>query len=183
MAHEEPENLQEIFDFGSLFHALILEPHIADMAYKDIQLALEMRDTYWKDPVCRQFSMASDFSREKAFYEERQVGPYKVKLRCKADGARERVKFLLELKGLKSKSEKEFRSALTRMNYDQAVAHYLITTGYETELIAGISKSDPRKMFKWICYRHDEFYMAGEQKLIDDLTLLRQYSPDDVVLV
>ena len=180
---EEPENLQEIFDFGSLFHSLILEPHLADMANKDVELALQMRDRYWKDPMCRSFSMASDFSREKEFYEERRVGPYKVKMRCKADGTRDRLKWLLELKGLRSKNEKEFRSALTRMDYDQAAAHYLITTDYDTELIAGISKSDPNKMFKWLTKRYDEFYLQGEQKLIDTLTLLRDYSPEDVVLV
>lgn len=180
---EEPENLQEIFDMGSLFHALILEPHIADFANKDIQLALQMRNRYWEDKWCRDFSMASDFEREKMFTETREVGPYRINLRCKADGFRGRVNWALELKGLGVENEKAFREALTRFDYDQGVAHYMITSGAEIAIIVGISKKDPRKLFKWIVKKHDEFYLGGEQKLIENLELLEAYSPEDVVRI
>lgn len=180
---EEPENLQEIFDLGTLFHALILEPHIADLANKDVQLALQMRDTFWADKFCRNFVMAADFKREQAFYEDRQVGPYKVKLRCKCDGVRTRLKAFLELKGLNVENEKAFREALFRFDYDQGGSHYTITTDYDFGIIVGISKKNPKKLFKWIIKKHDEFYLGGEQKLINDLTLLRDYSPEDVLLI
>lgn len=180
---EDPANLQEIFEFGSLFHATILEPHLADKKHEDYELALAMRDTFWKDPVCRAFAMASDFRREQPFFEERVVGPYKVKVRCKCDGVRTRLKVFLELKGLNLDNEKAFRSALERYDYDQAASHYSITGDFGMGMIVGISKRDPTKLFKWFTKRHDEFYLGGEQKLIDTLTLLRGYSPEDVRLV
>lgn len=181
LMREDPENLQEIFDFGTLFHSTILEPHLSDKKHEDYELALAMRDTFWKDPTCRGFAIAPDFRREIASFEERTVGPYKIKMRCKADGARPRIKMMLELKGLNVDKEKYFREALTRFDYDQAIAHYMITGDYRLALIVGISKKDPTKLFKWYVKRHDEFYLGGEQKLIESLALLRSYSPEDVL--
>ena len=37
--------MQEIFEFGTLFHSTILEPHLADKKHEDYELALAMRDT------------------------------------------------------------------------------------------------------------------------------------------
>lgn len=179
---EEPENLQEIFSLGTLIHATILEPNLADKTHEKYSLALAMRDTFWADPACRAFAMAPDFKREQPMYEERQVGPYKVKLRCKYDGIRERLKVQLELKGLNLDTEKAFRSALERYDYDQAVVHYMITGDLKMALIVGISKKDPTKLFKWFVKRHDEFYLQGEQKLIENLEVLRDLSPEDVIL-
>jgi hypothetical protein len=177
---EEPENLQEIFDFGSLFHHVILEPTLADLANKDLPLALQMRDTYWADKWCRNFSMSDDFEREQEFYETVQVGSYEFKSRCKADGIRTRLKVMLELKGLSVENEKAFRDALVRFDYDQAIVHYMLTTKCDIGMIVGISKRDPRKLFKWMVREHDDFYLIGEDKLINTLELLRQFSPHDV---
>lgn len=181
-AWEDPLNLQEIFDFGTLFHATILEPHLADKTHEDYELALKMRDTFWKDAACRMFASANDFHREKPFYEKVQVGPYKVALRCKCDGVRLRTGVYLELKGLNVSSEKAFREALVRYDYDQACAHYMITGGFRMALIVGISKKDPRQLYKWFVKRHDNFFLEGEEKLIQVLELLKQYSPEDVLL-
>jgi hypothetical protein len=183
MVPEDPENLQEIFDLGTLIHATILEPHLADKKHDQYELALAMRETFWKDSTCRHFASADDFHREKPHYESVQVGPYRAKLRCKCDGERSRTKTMLELKGLGVETEKAFREALVRYNYDQAAAHYMLTGDFRMCLIVGISKKDSRKLFKWIVKKHDDFYLQGEQKLIDDLTLLKQYSPEDVVTV
>lgn len=180
---EEPENLKAIFEFGSLFHQTILEPHLSNKEHPDYELALRMRDTFWADPVCRAFAMASDFEREKEYYEERQVGQYQVKLRCKCDGVRTRLKVLLELKGLNIESEKAFREALVRYDYDQAEAHYLHTADLEMALIVGISKKNPKKLFKYWSKRYDDFFLIGEQKMIDVLGEVRLLSPEDVKLV
>jgi hypothetical protein len=182
LSFEDPLNLQEIYDFGTLFHATILEPHLSDKNHEDYELALKMRDTFWKDPVCRAFAMASDFEREQPFYNDAVVGPYKVKLRAKCDGVRRRMKVFLELKGLGLDNDKAFRSALVRYNYDQAASHYAISGDFGMGLIVGISKKDPTKLFKWWMKRYDDWYLQGEQKLIDDLTLLREFSPEDIPL-
>jgi len=50
-------------------------------------------------------------------------------------------------------------------------------------LIVGLSKKNPKKIFKRFIKKHDDFYAIGEQKLIDNLTLLRDISPEDVPLI
>lgn len=188
---EEPENLQAIYAMGSLNHAVIFEPHETkglmnqhtSLSHQELELALQMKKTFWADQMCREFAMANDFEREKPFYnDDVKVGPYMVRLRCKTDGVRTRMKVYLEFKGLAVETEKQFRDALIRYEYDQACVHYMLTGDFKMALIVGISKKDPSKLFKWLVKKHDEFYLGGEQRLIDDLTLLRNFSPEDVTI-
>jgi len=180
---EVPENLQAIFDLGTLIHAMILEPQHADKTHEKYSMAKAMSDTWWADPLCRDFSMAKDFEREKEIYEEVVVGPYRVKMRCKCDGARMGIKTMAEIKGLAVTTEKAFREALLRFDYDQAIAHYMITGGFDRALIVGISKKDTRKLFKYFVKKNDNFFAEGEDKLIQALTLLQSYSPEDVITI
>lgn len=185
MAPEDPLNLQAIFDFGSLFHATILEPHLTnkDDMSDDAVLARKMKDTFFKDELCRSFVMAPDFKREEEFYNQVEVDGMRFNSRCKADGVRTGLKVFLEIKGLGIDSEKAFKEALTRFDYDQGIAHYMLTSKCDMAIIVGISKRKPERMFKKIVKKHDEFYAWGEEKLIQVLRLLHTYSPEDIQLV
>jgi hypothetical protein len=186
LSREAPPDLQAIFDFGNLFHKSILEPHLitdADKTKEGYELAQAMSKTFWKDPMCRDFAMAKDFKREHEFYESLEVAGMRIDSRCKMDGARIKMKWQLELKGLRAATQKEFETALIDLDYDQAIAHYLLTSGYNTALIVGISKRNPDRLFKRIVKKHDDWYAWGEEKLIKTLRLLRDYSPEDVVMV
>ena len=182
---EEPPNLQAIFDFGSLFHATILEPSTVNKEDQsdDAKLARKMKDTFFKDEMCRMVIMRHDFKREREFYESVKVGPYEFNSRCKADGDSEGISLFLELKGLNVDTEKAFKLALERFDYDQAVAHYMLTARRKTELIVGISKKKPDLLFKKVVKMNDDFFACGEQKLIESLDLLYPYSPQDIKLV
>ena len=179
---QQPENIQAIFDFGSLFHATILEPSTVDKNDQsdDAKLARKMKDTFFKDEMCRMIIMRHDFKREREFYEKVRVGKYEFNSRCKADGDSEGISLFLELKGLNVDSEKAFKMALERFDYDQAVAHYMLTAKRKTELIVGISKKKPELLFKKVVKMNDDFFAVGEQKLIESLDLLHEYSPEDV---
>ena len=183
LAREAPENLQAIYELGTLIHSIILEPDKANKDHEQYELATKMRDTFWKDPACRMFAMADDFHREEEIYtKDVIVGPYKVDLRCKADGLRKRVGSMLEIKGLGITTEKAFKEALVNFDYDQAIAHYMLCGDLKFAMIVGISKRDPRKLFKWFVKRNDEFFAWGEEKLVQTLTQLREFSPEDVKL-
>ena len=186
LSRPAPDNLQAIFDFGTLFHKSILEPHLIteeDKKSDDYKLAQAMSKRFWKDPICREFVMAKDFRREHEFYEPLTVNGIQIEARCKMDGARTKVKFILELKGLSVTTQKAFEESLIDLDYDQAVAHYMLTSKYPLELIVGISKRDPDKLFKRIVKQYDDWYLGGEQKLIDTLYKLKDYSPEDVKIV
>lgn len=186
LSHPMPENMQPIFDFGTIFHKVILEPNTVtdeDKANPDFKLAQKMADTFWKDEMCRNFILAKDFEREKECYEEITVGTHTIKARCKFDGIRTMMRWQLELKGLAVTSKKAFEDALARLDYDQACTHYQLTGKVNVSLIVGISKKNPDLLYKKLVKQHDEFYLQGEQKLIDILGQLKQYSPEDFIVV
>ena len=181
-----PENLQLIFEFGSLFHKSILEPHLVTDEEKrkdDYPLAQTMSKTFWKDAFCRDFAMAPDFKREHEFYDTLTVGGMTIDARCKADGYREKRKFFLELKSTACESQKSFEAAMLDLDYDQACAHYMLTSRCDVALIVGISKKKSDRLFRRIVKKYDDWYLNGEQKLIDTLKLLIQVSPEDVRMV
>jgi len=185
LAREMPNGMDAIYEFGRIFHATILEPHTIteeDKQHPDYPLALKMAKRFWKDETCRSFMMAKDFKREKEFYEPLKVDKYEINARCKMDGARTSLRWMLELKGLNITTQKAFDESLVALDYDQAVAHYQLTAKYPLTLIVGISKRNPELMFKKIVKQYTDWYLDGEQKLIDTLKLLREWSPDDVRL-
>lgn len=167
---QKPDNIQEIYDFGSNFHAGIVEPHKcawADMSEEDADLVRAMSKTFWKDKVCRDIAMTSDFRREHEFYRINRFGLEGA--RCKADGETKKLQLCLELKGLSLSSEKQFKEAILFHDYDQATAWYLPTmtshTFYRRQLIVGISKIDPGLLFKMLIDRDHPYYKSGTEKV------------------
>lgn len=186
LKREMPANIQKIYDFGTAFHAGILEPHKkqeATLTPDERKLIKAMENTFWADRMCREFAMAKDFEREYEVYDTLEVGGMRIAARCKFDGARTALKFGLELKGVKVSSQKQFNECLEALDYDRACAHYQLTSGYEWTLIVGISKIKPELIFKKLVKRNDEFFAGGEEKLRQALILLSQYSPEDVQLI
>lgn len=186
LKREMPANIQAIYDLGTEFHSGILEPHKRrpDILTKEQnELIDKMAKTFWEDKMCRDFAMAKDFIREKEFYEPLQVGGMEICARCKMDGARTGIKMQLELKGLNVTTEKQFFESLVSLDYDRAVAHYQLTSKYHWSLLVGISKKNPKLLFKKLVKRFDNFYAEGEHKLIEALHLLKDYSPSDVKLL
>lgn len=194
---EAPANLQEIYDMGTLFHVAILEPFKIQkveggyevqgceglMSEEDYQLAMAMKDTFFKDDFCRMLIGRADFQREKEFYNTVTVGGMSYEGRCKADGACEGIGLLMELKGLKLVTQKAFEAAIERLHYDLSVTHYMLTSRTKIIPIIGISKINPRLMFKKIVKQYDETYALGEEKLKAVLRQWREISPEDIRLV
>jgi len=184
LLREPPENLQAIFSFGSTFHQVILEPNLVTDEQKqsdDYLMASQMSKSFWADELCRNFIMSKDFKREHEFYDILEVDGMQMKAKCKADGYRSKMKFFLELKSTACESQKSFEQAMLDLDYDQACAHYMLTSKCDVALIVGISKRKPERLFKRIVKKYDDWYLMGEQKLIDTLRLVRNYSPEDVI--
>lgn len=176
---QKPDNIQLIYDFGTEFHAGILEPHKADLSKinpEQVQLIKDMSKTFWKDPMCRDIAMASDFRREHEFYRSERFG---IGAKCKADGESKKLQVCLELKGLAVTSEKQFLESLLYMDYDQASAWYLpVMTGHVTyryQFIVGISKKQPDKMFKLLVDREHQYFKSGTQKVKKAVYLWKAY--------
>ncbi|WP_346236713.1 PD-(D/E)XK nuclease-like domain-containing protein [Niabella insulamsoli] len=162
MGSEFPPNIDRIFEFGRLVHETILEPEKANKSDKDYQLALKMRDTFYADRLCNSIMSYSNIKVEHEFY--RKVSG--LKRRCKADGVIKDCSLILEFKGLSSTNEKAFRESITHFDYDMGAAFYIDTTGIDRELIVGVSKKNPEKLFRFMIERGDTFYISGRKKYI-----------------
>jgi hypothetical protein len=158
---EDPADLKEIFSFGTLFHALVLEPHKADYTHKDLELAKRMAKTFFDDPLCRQVIMVGDIKREYEYY---RLNAFGVKARCKCDLMSKAISLVGELKGLACDSEKSFDEAMDRFDYDQAVAWYLDVAQKQNYFMAAVSKKSD-KLFKRLVNRDHVYYKRGIVKV------------------
>jgi hypothetical protein len=176
---QKPENIELIYDFGTEFHAGILEPHKADWTKvsPDQKLLIEqMARTFWSDRLCRQIVMMRDFRREHEFY---RVGRYGLQgVRCKVDGETRMIRTILELKGLSLTTERAFKESIEHLDYDQGCTWYIDTaTGYiryDHKLIVGISKKEPDRLFKVLVNRDHQFYKSGMEKVKKGVSIWKQ---------
>jgi hypothetical protein len=171
---EDPADLEEIFKFGTLFHALVLEPHKADRTHPQLELAERMAKTFMKDPLAQKILMIPDLKREQEFYRTNRWGGADV--RCKADLYSKSLKFCGELKGLKVNSESQLEEAMDRFDYDQAVAWYLDITEAKHYLIGAVSKTTD-KIFKRYVDRNHPYYKRGIVKVEKAVRLYREMFP------
>jgi hypothetical protein len=169
----KPENLQQIFDAGTLNHNALLEPYKADRNHKGYKLAKTMAETVLKDSLCRSIIMSPDFRREHEWYRCNRWGLKGV--RCKTDGDSKSNSVIFEYKGLAVTSEKGFDNAIVHHDYDQSSYFYLNVVGYKYYLIAGVSKEYPDRLFKRLVTRDHKIYQWGEPKVDSGIKLWKQY--------
>lgn len=169
---QDPADLTEIYEFGNLVENVIFQPHLANNGHKDMPLAVAMKNTYFKDPLCRGLLHAFDFRRQHEWY--RAQTEYGIPMRCKADGDSKALSLILEFKGLAVDSQKAFDAAVDRFHYDQGIAFYLDTAQYKRLLLVAVSKKFPGKIFKELVDRDHRYYKRGKEKVIKKVKLFRE---------
>lgn len=187
---EEPENLQQIFEAGTLNHHALLEPHKAQQWLKEklalcffdeereeikkqYDLACTMAKTVLQDTMCRSLIMMPDFRREHEWY---RSSKFLLKgVRCKTDGDSKAMSTIFEYKGLAITTENGFDSAIENHDYDQSAFLYLNVVGYKNYLIVGVSKKDPKKLFKRIITREHRWYTTGGVKTEKAVRVWKQH--------
>lgn len=169
--YRDPSDLEEIFSFGTLFHALVLEPHKANRQHKDYELAKRMCKQFFDDPLCRQiFISAYDLRREHEYYRQDRFG---LPARCKVDFESKILGLCGELKGLKISSDRQLDEAVYHHDYDQACAWYIEVTGHRNYFMAVPSKL-AEKTFKRLITRDHPYYKNGKEKAIKSAKLFKE---------
>ena len=159
---EDPADIDRIFSFGTLFHALVLEPHKADYTHPDYELANRMAKNFFKEKICREIFMKTyDLRREHEYYRSSYMG---VNARCKVDFESKALSLCGELKGLSVSSDKALDEAIDRFDYDQGLAWYLDLTGHKRYFFAAPSKV-AEKVFKRLFDRDHHHYKRGKEKV------------------
>ena len=156
-----PENLDRIFEFGTLSHHLILEPEKANYLDEDIEKALEMKDTFFKDDFCRRFREHPGFVAEQEFHRKGLMG---INAKCRMDGAIASREDILEFKSLAITTESAFEEAIYHFDYEMGAAWYLDVSQYKRLLIVAISKKKTDRLFKMVIDRDHDAYKSGLAK-------------------
>ena len=169
------QNLEEIFRFGDLFHRSVLEPHLVCESELDYELAQGMKNTVYADPVCARLLRNPQMRIEHEFYKKVDG----TKRRCKADGWLREMGLIFELKGLGVENEKQFRNSIDFFDYDMGASWYLDITGGTQELIVGVSKKKPGRLWKYLIQKGDEDYRRGREKY---LSILDEFKEDERIM-
>lgn len=159
---EEPENLDRIFEFGTLVHAILFEPRKANWNDPDIELAKQMAWTFMHDPMCMRIMGIMDVRREHEFYRYNVFG-YDGK--CKADAESRLLDTIVEFKALSVTSQRQFEDAIDRFDYDQGATWYIHTGQRKRVLIVAGSKKQPKELFKKLVVAGDPIYNRGLEKI------------------
>lgn len=184
---EQPDNLQEIFDAGTLNHQALLESHKAkkwlsetvlsklgaDDHLRKYNLAFEMAHTVLRDDLCRKVLMSADFRREHEWYRRNIFGLEGA--RCKTDGDSKLHSLIFEYKGLSITSDRQFDDAIVNFDYDQSAYFYLNVVGFDNYLIVGVSKKQPDRLFKRLITRDHKFYHTGADKVRTSVEVWKSY--------
>jgi hypothetical protein len=170
---DAPENLNEIFEAGTLNHNALLEPYKADKTHIGYNLAKMMADTVLKDELCRRLIMMHDFRREHEWYRTDMFGLKGV--RCKTDGDSKALSTIFEYKGLAITTENGFDNAIINHDYDASCYFYLNVVGYKNYLIVGVSKKNPKKLFKRLLTKDHEYYKSGQVKIERAIGVWKQF--------
>lgn len=160
--YEEPENLDRIFEFGTLVHAILFEPLKANTADPDYALAKQMARTFLNDPMCMKIMGLADLRCEHEFYRYDVFG---FNGKCKADGESRMMDLILEFKSLSCTTQRQFEDAIDRFDYDQGGTWYIHTGQRRRVLIAAVSKKEPKMIFKKLIERGDSIYNRGLEKI------------------
>jgi hypothetical protein len=154
----QPENLEQIFDLGTLIDVTLLEPHLANVDHKDYELAKTMANAIFKDRLLRDLIMMPDFKRKWEFYRNDLFG---LPARCQTDGVSKMISTIFEYKGLSVTSDKQFDEAIYTFDYDLGAAWYLETSKLKYTIIGAASKKQPDKVFKRLVDRDHKIYKRG----------------------
>jgi len=163
-------NLQAIFDFGHLCEEVVLDGLHGTFRQKewldnpanekDLNLAMQMRETFMKDSFCRSL-LEIKGKREYEFYRKRDMI---VPGRCRADKWIPSMNLMLEFKGLAITTQNAFDTAIYHFDYDQAAAWYMDISGADRYILIACSKKKPKMLFKKAITRETEFYKVGKAK-------------------
>ncbi|REJ83147.1 MAG: hypothetical protein DWQ39_04155 [Bacteroidetes bacterium] len=173
-----PENivldLTRAYREGNMVDAMITEPERCDhlrMRIDDEQFTRDewemgkrMLDAYLKDDFC--MSMLKQSAGQKVFsladFQMEMDGiDFSLPVRCKYDLFNTVAGFGGDIKTTAATTQKGFEQAFHHFDYPRSRAWYMDISGAERDVVIGISKSRPHKIFKIFIKRGDAIYSHG----------------------
>lgn len=181
---------EKAYRFGTLVDAVITEPFRVNYlkntvdsvqyAQDEFELALAMKKSFMKDPLCQQMLKQSDCQRIMAKPKVFNYGSldFLLNVRCKWDLWMPGHGFGGDIKSTTATTQKQFEEACRHFDYDRQRAWYMNIAGSDRDILIGISKVN-MQVFKLPIQRNDSFHISGVEKY-EELAFKYWYLFDDI---
>jgi hypothetical protein len=142
-------NLTNAYEFGSLVHQLILEPHLEVLAPKSLtpDQVDTIQDIVKVAEQHKFISWVRQFARKEVevFWHDDVTG---LPLKSKLDINYKNGQIVSDLKTTSARTENAFRSSFKKFGYFRQAAYYLDSVQGSRFVFVGIQKKAPFKVFK-----------------------------------
>lgn len=172
-------DIKEAYKIGTLVDAFATEPDKVDFynrvvvgqryIYTEEELALgqRMRDQLMKDTFSREFIQRCKFQTEyyspwEPFYFNGVE--FKLHIKCKYDLDAWDAFAGGDIKSTAATTQDGFLKACRNFGYLRSRYFYMRNSGYERDIIIGISKKRPHNVFKIFIKKDDPLYMEGKHE-------------------
>lgn len=174
---QEPD-YTEAKRFGTLVHAMILEPHTVDLIRRmvgeytytldELNTARKMRVSFGNDSFCR--NLLASCEKEVEMYNpgtrfSHQGVDFTLNTRRKYDLWSPIAGWGGDIKSTTATTQAGFEAAIDRFDYDRARVFYAAGPGAVQDCIIGISKVAPYRVFKVFMKSGDRLWQSGERKM------------------
>jgi len=181
----KPENIQEIYDFGNLFDAVVteeekfnLESNIMtdqdrEVLFEEylVEKAMLMKQSVESDPLFKlilEEAKTQHVIVRKAHQIDWMGFSFKMPIRIKMDLYIPNV-LVVDLKSTACKTYKQFVASINFFNYDRQGAFYMDAAKVDKILFIGVCKYPNKRtgkhdVFKYMIHRNSEDYFSGLEK-------------------
>lgn len=169
-------DLEAAYRFGNLVDAMITEPLRCDhLRYRvddeqfgqhEWEIASKMRSAFHKDSLSFRMLQQSKGQavKTKDLLIDFEGFEFTLPMRCKYDLWSDILQYGGDIKSTIATTQKQFEDAFFHFDYDQSRALYMDISGANQDLVIGISKLPPHKIFKIYIKRGDAIYTSGKEK-------------------
>jgi hypothetical protein len=118
------------------------------------------------DPLTATIKRHCEFEKE-MYVDQVRFGPVQLDCRCKYDAWAPALGYGFDLKTTTAKTQAEFLAASRKFSYPRARVFYCTIAGASRDIIIGVSKHPPHRIFKIFLQPGDLLWKEGEAELMD----------------
>ncbi len=178
LSAQDQSERENAYRFGTLVHAMILEPHTVDLIRRslngveytaeEIKIARYMRTSFMNDSFCRSLLEKSEVEVEMyhpgTAFTHNGID-FTLDTRRKYDGWLSLVNWGWDLKSTTATSQAQFEASIGLFDYDRARVFYAAGSDAMQDVIIGVSKIAPYRLFKVFMKHGDALWMSGQRKM------------------
>lgn len=170
-------DIEQAYRFGTLVDALITEPEVVDefkftvagekYSAEEFEQAREMRKSFRRDPFCAsimKIAVGQKIFLNPCFEIEHDGSRFTLPFRCKYDLFMSAAGFGADIKSTACTTQKQFEESVNYFSYDRQRSVYMDLSGANQDMIIGISKVYPFRVFKVPVKKGGDLYNNGKAK-------------------